>query len=84
MLAVRSNEILTAVVHGARKDEPSVEVQASAMNALYNSLPFIRENFEREGERNYIMQVRLSSAVCLDGELMHATGHLRGDTEPEH
>lgn len=54
---MRSNEILTAVVHGARKDEPSVEVQASAMNALYNSLPFIRENFEREGERNYIMQV---------------------------
>ncbi|KZV72414.1 karyopherin Kap95 [Peniophora sp. CONT] len=57
VLSMRSNEILTAVVHGARKDEPSVEVQASAMNALFNSLPFIRENFEREGERNYIMQV---------------------------
>ncbi|KAI0033513.1 karyopherin Kap95 [Vararia minispora EC-137] len=57
ILSLRSNEILTAVVHGARKEEPSSEVQQSAISALYNSLVFIRENFEREGERNYIMQV---------------------------
>ncbi|EIM80114.1 karyopherin Kap95 [Stereum hirsutum FP-91666 SS1] len=57
VLAVRANEILTAVVHGARKDEPSPEVQLAAIQALYNSLSFIRDNFEREGERNYIMQV---------------------------
>ena len=29
----------------------------AAINALYNSLEFVRDNFEREGERNYIMQV---------------------------
>ncbi|KAI5475715.1 hypothetical protein MNV49_001008 [Pseudohyphozyma bogoriensis] len=52
-----SNEILTAVVQGARKEEPSPEVQLAAVNALYNSLEFIKENFSREGERNYIMQV---------------------------
>ncbi|EJD36187.1 karyopherin Kap95 [Auricularia subglabra TFB-10046 SS5] len=57
VLAMRANEILTAVVHGARKDEPSADVQLAAINALYNSLEFVRENFEREGERNYIMQV---------------------------
>ncbi|KAI0314478.1 karyopherin Kap95 [Amylostereum chailletii] len=57
ILTVRANEILTAVVHGARKEEPSQEVQLAATQALYNSLVFIRENFEREGERNYIMQV---------------------------
>ncbi|KAI0045184.1 karyopherin Kap95 [Auriscalpium vulgare] len=57
ILSLRANEILTAVVHGARKDEPSAEVQLAAAQALYNSLVFIRENFEREGERNYIMQV---------------------------
>jgi len=57
ILATRSNEILTAVVQGARKEEPSAEVQAAAIQALYNSLEFIRDNFEREGERNYIMQV---------------------------
>ena len=56
-LAARSNEILTAVVQGARKEEPSTDVQNAAINALYNSLDFVRENFEREGERNYIMQV---------------------------
>ncbi|KAL7418539.1 karyopherin Kap95 [Cryptotrichosporon argae] len=56
-LAARSNEILTAVVQGARKEEPSMEIQSAAIHALYNSLEFIRDNFEREGERNYIMQV---------------------------
>ncbi|KAH8112102.1 ARM repeat-containing protein [Phellopilus nigrolimitatus] len=57
ILSMRSNEILTAVIHGARKEEPSVDVQLAAINALYNSLEFVRDNFEREGERNYIMQV---------------------------
>lgn len=56
VLRQRSNEILTAVVHGARKEE-SPEVQLAAIHALFNSLEFVRENFEREGERNYIMQV---------------------------
>ncbi|ORY27809.1 importin beta-1 subunit (Karyopherin beta-1 subunit) [Naematelia encephala] len=56
-LSARSNEILTAVVQGARKEEPSPEVQSAAIHALYNSLEFIRDNFDREGERNYIMQV---------------------------
>ena len=45
---MRSNEILTAVIQGARKEEPSPEVQAAAINALYNSLEFVRDNFERE------------------------------------
>ncbi|KAI6022914.1 armadillo-type protein [Pisolithus microcarpus] len=48
ILSLRSNEILTAVIH---------DVQLAAVHALYNSLEFVRENFEREGERNYIMQV---------------------------
>ncbi|KAF4611535.1 hypothetical protein D9613_003835 [Agrocybe pediades] len=57
ILSLRSNEILTAVIHGARKDEPSPEVQLAAIHALFNSLEFVRENFDRDGERNYIMQV---------------------------
>lgn len=48
ILSLRSNEILTAVIHGARKDEPSSDVQLAAVHALYNSLEFVRENFERE------------------------------------
>jgi importin subunit beta-1 len=39
---------LTAVIHGARKEEPSQDVQLAAIHALYNSLEFVRENFERE------------------------------------
>lgn len=70
---MRANEILTAVIHGARKEEPSSDVQLAAIHALYNSLEFVRDNFERDvslrrisaktllnvlqGERNYIMQV---------------------------
>lgn len=56
------------MVQGARKEETSAEVQQAAIHALYNSLEFIRDNFDREvrtcnalaecqGERNYIMQV---------------------------
>jgi hypothetical protein len=36
------------VIHGARKDELSPEVQLAAVHALYNSLEFVHENFERE------------------------------------
>lgn len=57
VLASQSNEILTAVIQGARKEEPAPEVQLAALQALFNSLEFVRANFEREGERNYIMQV---------------------------
>ena len=47
MLTVRADEILTAVIHGAQKEGPSTDVQLAAMQALYNSLSFIREDFER-------------------------------------
>ena len=57
VLATQSNEILTAVIQGARKEETSPEVQLAALQALLNSLEFVRLNFEREGERNFIMQV---------------------------
>ncbi|KAI6098770.1 armadillo-type protein [Pisolithus croceorrhizus] len=54
---LRSNEILTAMICGVRHHEPSSGVQLAAAHAPYNSLEFVHENFEREGERNHIMQV---------------------------
>ncbi|ORY97378.1 armadillo-type protein [Syncephalastrum racemosum] len=57
VLAAQSNEILTAVVQGARKEEPDQGVRLAAIKALNNSLEFVKENFERDGERNFIMQV---------------------------
>ncbi|KAI7016879.1 ARM repeat-containing protein, partial [Hortaea werneckii] len=56
-LAQHSNAILTAVVQGARKEEPNKDIRNAAMAALGDSLEFVRTNFENEGERNYIMQV---------------------------
>ncbi|KAI1958957.1 karyopherin Kap95 [Ophidiomyces ophidiicola] len=52
-----SNAILTAVVQGARKEEPNNDVRNSAITALSDAIEFVRSNFENEGERNYIMQV---------------------------
>ncbi|THH30317.1 hypothetical protein EUX98_g3876 [Antrodiella citrinella] len=69
ILAARSNEILTAVIHGARKEEPVAEVQRAAITALYNSLEFVRENFDREGERNYIMQVVCEATQNQDSQV---------------
>ena len=48
VLAIRSNEILTAVIHGARKEETSTNVQQAAINALFNSLKFVWENMDCE------------------------------------
>ncbi|MCO5597925.1 hypothetical protein L7F22_052011 [Adiantum nelumboides] len=50
-LSSQSNEILTAVIQGARKEEGPHEVQLAALQALFNSLEFVKSNFERDGER---------------------------------
>ncbi|KAI6124065.1 armadillo-type protein [Pisolithus croceorrhizus] len=57
ILSLRSNEILTAVICGVHHHKPSSGVQLAVAHAPYNSLEFVHENFEREGERNHIMQV---------------------------
>lgn len=56
-LANLSNGILTAIVHGMKKEEPSNHVRLAATNALLNSLEFTKANFEVETERHFIMQV---------------------------
>lgn len=47
-LANQANEILTAVVQGMRKEEPSNNVRLAATKALLNSLEFTKANFEKE------------------------------------
>ncbi|KAJ3081638.1 karyopherin beta [Quaeritorhiza haematococci] len=66
VLASQANHILTAVAQGARKEEPSSEVRLAAMQALYNSLEFIKDNFEKEGERNYIMMIVCEATQSTD------------------
>ncbi|KAK2181291.1 hypothetical protein NP493_402g02041 [Ridgeia piscesae] len=57
ILTTQSNEILTAIVHGMKKEEPSNHVKLAATNALLNSLEFTKANFDIESERHFIMQV---------------------------
>lgn len=44
----RANEILTAIVHGLRKEESSNHVRLAAANAMLNSLEFTKNNFGNE------------------------------------
>lgn len=43
-----ANQILTAIIQGMRKEEPSNNVKLAATNALLNSLEFTRANFDKE------------------------------------
>lgn len=71
-LTQHSNAILTAVVQGARKEEPNLDVRYSAMVALGDSLEFVRTNFENDGERNYIMQVICEATQSTDSRIQAA------------
>ncbi|KAL5611441.1 hypothetical protein BROUX41_000949 [Berkeleyomyces rouxiae] len=68
-LVQHSNAILTAVVQGARKEEPNLDVRLSAITALGDSLEFVGNNFKHEGERNYIMQVVCEATQAEDSRI---------------
>ncbi|KAK6202673.1 armadillo-type protein [Scheffersomyces amazonensis] len=67
-IIAQASGILIAIVQGVQSSEPKV-VRLTALNALVNSLEFIRNNFENEGERNYIMQVVCEATQADDPEL---------------
>lgn len=64
VLTAKSNQILTAVVQGMRKEEANSEVRRAATIALNNALESVRANFENEAERNYIMQTVCEACVA--------------------
>ncbi|CAO3657774.1 unnamed protein product [Umbelopsis ramanniana] len=72
VLKGQANDILTAVIQGARKEEENQEVRLAAVRALYNSLEFIRENFESESERNIIMMVVCEATQSTEEQLQVA------------
>ena len=43
-----------------KRDVPDDHVRLAATNALLNSLEFTKQNFERDAERHFIMQVDFS------------------------
>ncbi|KAJ3220339.1 karyopherin beta [Dinochytrium kinnereticum] len=65
-----ANLILTAIACGARREEPNQKVRYAAIRALINSLEFVRNNFENEHERNYIMQIVCEATQSTDDELV--------------
>lgn len=66
ILQTQSNEILTAIVHGMKKEEPSNHVRNAATNALLNSLEFTKANFDKDTERHFIMQVVCEATQSVD------------------
>ncbi|KAG7219081.1 hypothetical protein INR49_019344 [Caranx melampygus] len=60
-LQENANQILTAIIQGMRKEEPSNNVKLAATNALLNSLEFTKANFDKETERHFIMQVYMET-----------------------
>lgn len=69
VLENQSNQILTAIVHGMRKQEPSNHVRLAATTALLNSLEFTKANFEKDVERNYIMEVVCEATQSPDTQV---------------
>lgn len=72
-LVSASNSILIAIVQGAQSSEPSKAVRLAALNALADSLIFIKNNMEREGERNYLMQVVCEATQANDTDIQAAS-----------
>ncbi|KAL0273746.1 UNVERIFIED_CONTAM: hypothetical protein PYX00_006352 [Menopon gallinae] len=69
VLMSQSNEILTAIIHGMRSNEPSNRVRLAATTALHNSLEFTRANFDKESERNFIMEVVCEATQSRDTQV---------------
>ncbi|CAH0389883.1 unnamed protein product [Bemisia tabaci] len=69
ILTSQSNHILTAIVHGMRNTEASNHVRLAATTALLNSLEFTRANFDKESERNYIMEVVCEATQSPDTQV---------------
>ena len=60
------NGVLTAVVSSMGSSEPDVNVRLAATTALSNALVFASENFERDQERDFIMQCVCEATTCAE------------------
>jgi len=64
VLKLQANQILTAVCKGIKDNNN--EIKLAGANAMFNALEFVKANFEKEMERNYIMQVLCEAAAIQD------------------
>lgn len=70
-MASQSNEILTAIVQGMRKEEPSNNVRLAATKALLNSLEFTKANFEKEVSSSQCVMCFYCILVGVAREALH-------------
>lgn len=61
-----TNSILTALVAGARSEEPNPDIRRAAMGAFVGAISMFSDNFSTERERIYIMQVIYQATQCQD------------------
>lgn len=79
-LQENGNQILTAIIQGMRKEEPSNNVKLAATNALLNSLEFTKANFDKEVGAGFLCRDRLLGDVLnfvlcpSDGATLHHAG----------
>lgn len=71
-LVSASNQILIAIAQCTQATEPSRVVRLAALNSLADSLIFIKNNMDREGERNYLMQIVCEATQADDVEIQAA------------
>jgi importin subunit beta-1 len=64
-----ANDILTAVIHHMRKDEPNTRVKQASITALINALEFTSKNFENQVERTAIMTCVCEATLSPDPEV---------------
>ena len=64
-----SSQILTAVINGLRKEEPTVSVRIAAAKALLNSVDFIKRHMENPSEAAMIMQTVCEATIVPDEKL---------------
>jgi len=60
-LQTKSNQILTAISMGMRKEEINASIKLAATHALANSLEFVKTNMESKADRDVIMTMMLSA-----------------------
>ena len=67
------NAILTGVVTAMNPEEKSMDLRCVATKALTNALEFSAENFRREAERDYIMQMVCHGTEAGDARVREAS-----------
>jgi importin subunit beta-1 len=67
------NAILTGVVTAMNPEEKSMELRCVATKALTNALEFAANNFKREQERNYIMEMVCHGTGAGDARVREAS-----------